>query len=104
MREDSAGVRNALSADVVADQPRLAGGRTNVLGLGANNLGGNELFALLGTAPTRRLGLLGSAAPRRRLGGRRLLSLGSLLSLGRRSGLGRLSLGRLCGCLVGLRL
>src|SRR3954469_11555395 len=100
-REDRARLDDVLAADVVAHQPRLAGGRAHVLGLGAD--GESDRDGALGVAPAARglLGLLGGLGV---LLGRGLLlrrgllgRLGLVFVLGRLLLGGGLLLGGLCG-------
>src|SRR5262249_23171329 len=91
-REDRARLGDVLAADVVAHQPRLAGGGAHVLGLGADGQpdGNGGALVALAAGGLGRLGGLG-------LLGRRLVS--GLLAAGARA-LGGLD--RLVGGLLGL--
>src|SRR3954454_17205373 len=58
--EDGASLLDVLAADVVAHEPRLAGGRAHVLGLGGDLQTDRDRLGLLGfaAAATTALGLL----------------------------------------------
>src|SRR3954468_16935350 len=49
-REDRARLGDVLAADVIADEPRLAGGRAHVLGLGGDRQPDRNGLGLLGAA------------------------------------------------------